>query len=248
MQGLIPQLKEQTPLRGFFICPKCQKKLQGSKCKGRHKYYHYYHCEAQCKFRINSEIANELFIEDLNKYQPIAEVKKLYSSILYETHRDLANNAGEQKRRLVEQIKDFELRLSNARDLLLTSKIEADDYKLMKEDYGARIANLERELSTVTKDKHSIEELLVKGVDNLIKLSDSYLKRDLSDARSLIGLVYPENFTIHENKVQTTRVNKIVESIYLINKQLKAKKNGTKDYFYLLSREVTSTGFKPVTF
>ncbi|MEN2416137.1 recombinase family protein [Flavobacterium mesophilum] len=236
------------PLRGFFICPKCQKKLQGSKCKGRHKYYHYYHCEARCKFRINSEIANELFIEDLNKYQPIVEVKKLYSSILYETHRDLANNAGEQKRRLVEQIKDYELRLSNARDLLLTSKIEADDYKLMKDDYGARIANLERELSTVTKDKHSIEELLIKGVDNLIKLSDSYLKRDLSDARSLIGLVYPENFTIHENKVQTARVNKIVESIYLINKQLKAKKNGTKDDFYLLSREVTSTGFKPVTF
>ena len=127
------------------------------------------------------------------------------------------------------------------RDLLLTSKIEADDYKLMKDDYGARISNLERELSTVTKDKHSIEELLIKGVDNLIKLSDSYLKRDLSDARSLIGLVYPENFTIHENKVQTARVNKIVESIYLINKQLKEKKNGTKDDFYLLSREVTST-------
>ncbi|WP_143394932.1 hypothetical protein [Flavobacterium sp. 2] len=93
--------------------------------------------------------------------------------------------------------------------------------------------------STVTKDKHSIEELLIKGVDNLIKLNDSYLKRDLSDARSLIGLVYPENFTIHENKVQTARVNKIVESIYLINKELKAKKNGTKDDFYLLSREVT---------
>lgn len=221
--------------------PKCQKKLQGSKCKGRHKYYNYYHCEAQCKFRINTEIANELFVDELNKYQPIAEVKKLYSSLLYETHRDLANNAGEQKRRLVEQIKDYELRLSNARDLLLTSKIEADDYKLMKNDYAVRIANLESELSSVANDKHSIEELVIKGVDNLIKLNDTYLKRDLSDARSLIGLVYPENFTIRENKIQTARVNKIVESIYLINKELKAKKNGTKDDFYLLSREVTPT-------
>ena len=229
------------PLRGFFICPKCHKKLQGSKCKGRHKHYHYYHCEAQCKFRINSEIANELFIENLKKYQPVPEIKKIYSSVLYETHRELADNAGEQKRRLLEQIKDYELRLSNARDLLLTSKIDADDYKLMKEDYGLRITNLERELSSIAKDKNSIETLLDKGIDNLIKINQAYLDMDLSDARGLIGLVYPENFTIHENKVQTARVNKIVEPIYMINKELEDKKNGAKDDFYLLSRRVTST-------
>ncbi|WP_379702942.1 hypothetical protein [Flavobacterium panici] len=76
----------------------------------------------------------------------------------------------------------------------------------------------------------------------------AYADMDLSEARSLIGLVYPENFTIRENKIQTARVNKIVEGIYMINKELKTKKNGTKDDFYLLSHRVTSTGFKPVTF
>ncbi|WP_345158849.1 hypothetical protein [Flavobacterium ginsengisoli] len=152
------------------------------------------------------------------------------------------------KKRLLEQIKDYELRLSNARDLLLTSKIDSEDYKLMKEDYAVRITNLERELSNVVKDKHSIEMLLDKGIENLIKINRAYEDMDLSEARSLIGLVYPENFTIRENKIQTARINKIVESIYLINNELRAKKNGTKDDFYLLSREVTSTGFKPVTF
>lgn len=60
-----PKIKTivEFPLRGFFVCPKCQKKLQGSKCKGRHKYYYYYHCEVQCKYRINSESANKLFTE-----------------------------------------------------------------------------------------------------------------------------------------------------------------------------------------
>lgn len=238
-----PKIKTivEFPLRGFFECPKCEKKLQGSKCKGRHKHYYYYHCEAQCKFRINSEVANELFAENFKKYQPLPEVKKLYTSLLYETHRELANSAGEMKRRLLEQIKDYELRLSNARDLLLTSKIDPDDYKLMKEDYAVRITNLERELSNVVKDKHSIEMLLDKGIENLIKLNRAYADMDLSEARSLIGLVYPENFTIRENKIQTARINKIVESIYLINNELRIKKNGTKDDFYLLSREVTPT-------
>ncbi|WP_163407113.1 hypothetical protein [Flavobacterium ajazii] len=230
-----------SALRGFIICPKCQKKLQGSKCKGRHKHYYYYHYEASCKYRINSENANRLFVENLKKYQPIPEVKKLYTSLLYETHRDLSNSAGEQKRRLAEQIKDYEIRLGNARDLLLSLKIDPDDYKVMKEDYHERITNLERELSMVVNEKHSIEELLNKGVDNLIKLNETYADRDLSDKRSLIGLIYPENFTIRENKIQTARVNKIIESICLINRELRAKKNGTKDDFYLLSRRVTST-------
>lgn len=161
--------------------------------------------------------------------------------MLYETHRDLVNTAGEKKRRIAEQIKDYESRLGNARDLLLSLKIEPDDYKVMKEDYNERIANLERELSLVANEKHSIEELLNKGVDNLIMLNDTYANRDLSDKRSLIGLIYAENFTIRENKIQTARVNKVIESIYFINKELRAKKNGTKDDFYLLSRRVTST-------
>jgi site-specific DNA recombinase len=160
----------------------------------------------------------------------------------------LSDNAGEKKRKLLEQIKDYEVRLGNARDLLLTLKIDPDDYKMIKDDYNERITNLERELSAVVTDKHSIEGLLVKGVDNLIMLNDSYADIDLSDKRTLIGLIYPENFTIHENKIQTARVNKIVESIYLINSELDHIKNGTKDDFYLLSRRVTSTGFKPVTF
>jgi hypothetical protein len=118
----------------------------------------------------------------------------------------------------------------------------------MKEDYGLRITNLERELSSIAKDKNSIETLLDKGIDNLIKINQAYLDMNLSDARGLIGLVYPENFTIHENKVQTARVNKIVESIYMINKELGDKKNGTKDDFYLLSRRVTSTGQISINF
>lgn len=70
---------------------------------------------------------------------------------------------------------------------MLTSKIDPDDYKLIKEGYGLRITNLERELSSVTKDKHSIEELLNKGIDNLIKMNQAYVDMDLSEARSLIG-------------------------------------------------------------
>ncbi|AWG25854.1 hypothetical protein FK004_11790 [Flavobacterium kingsejongi] len=146
-----------------------------------------------------------------------------------------------------EQIKDLESKLSKARDLLLSMEIDPVDYKIMKEYYGNRISKLESQLSDVGNDKHSIEELLNRGFDNLINLTNIYLNGSLAEARDLIGLIYPENFTIRETQIQTTRTNKIVESIYLINNELRAKKNGTKEDFSSLSRKVTSTGFKPVT-
>ncbi len=245
------RLKIQTlaefPLRGFINCPQCGKKLSGSKCKGRSKYYYYYHCENKCKYRINSDFANDLFIQDLKKYEPISEIKKLYTAILVETHRDLTDNAIEKKRRILEQIKDYENRLSNARDLLSTMQIESSDYKMMKDDYGNKIRKLELEFSNIANDKKGIQELLNQGIENFIKLNNSYINSSLAEARDLIGLIYPENFTIRGTHLQTARINKIIESIYLINNELIAKKNGTKERFFSLSREVTLTGFKPVT-
>jgi DNA invertase Pin-like site-specific DNA recombinase/transcription elongation factor Elf1 len=187
---------EEFPLRGFFTCPKCGKKLLGSKCKGRTKYYYYYHCVSECKYRINSEVANELFVENLKAYEPLHEVKKIYAAVLIETHRDLTDNAREMKRRILEQVKNYENRLSNARDLLSTMQIDPSDYRLMKLDYSEKISKLEYELSEISSDKQSIAGLLNSGIENLIRLNNSYNDASLADARELIGLIYPENFTI----------------------------------------------------
>jgi DNA invertase Pin-like site-specific DNA recombinase/transcription elongation factor Elf1 len=224
---------EEFPLRGFFTCPKCGKKLLGSKCKGRTKYYYYYHCVSECKYRINSEVANELFVENLKAYEPLHEVKKIYAAVLIETHRDLTDNAREMKRRILEQVKNYENRLSNARDLLSTMQIDPSDYRLMKLDYSEKISKLEYELSEISSDKQSIAGLLNSGIENLIRLNNSYNDASLADARELIGLIYPENFTIRGEQVQTTRINKVIKSIYMINNELMRKKTGQKRIFSL---------------
>ena len=157
------------------------------------------------------------------------------------------NNAQEVKSKILAKIKDYEYRLSNGRDLLSSLQIDASDYRSMKVDYTDKISKLEHELSEISNDRQSIDGLLNCGIDNLIKLNVNYNNASLAEARDLIGLIYPENFTIRGNQVQTTRINKVIESIYMINSELCRKKNGTKESFFSLSRKVTLTGFKPVT-
>lgn len=239
---------ENFPLRGFIMCPQCGRKLTGSKCKGRHKYYYYYHCDKQCKYRINSELANEKFIEVLNKYKPLPQIKKLYSAVLLEAYREHTGFVASEKQKILTQISEYEKKLSVARNLLVTEKIDVEDYNLMKNEYSTIIQKLEAQLGETNDDRSNIESLMNQGVENLIRLGTAYEKSNLVESRDLIGLIYPENFTFRGNDFQTARVNEIMRCIYLVNSELEAKKNGTKDDFYLLSRVVTSTGFKPVTF
>jgi site-specific DNA recombinase len=200
-----------------------------------------------CKYRINSEIANEIFITNLKKYAPLQSVKKLYMSLILESYNSDTSVAKVEKVDLVAQITNYEKRLSHARELLVTEKIDADDYQKMKMEYGQIINRLEIKLNTISDDKQSIEGLLNTGIDRLMQLNLAYSNANLAEARELIGLIYPENFTFRNNQFQTARVNEIASRIYLINSNLSNKKNGTKENIFSLSRKVTLTGFKPVT-
>lgn len=245
-----PKIKtiENFPLRGFFLCPQCGQKLTGSKCKGRSKYYYYYHCDKDCRWRINSEVVNKIFKEYLNKLKPLAEVKKLYTAVLLEAYREHTGMVANEKKKSLEQIAVYEKKLSVARNLLVTEKIDPEDYNLMKAEYNAIINKLEKEIGNVEDDRANIEQLTNSGLENLLKLGETFENGTLADSREMIGLIFPENFTFEEKKIRTVRINEMVNCIYLVNNRLRAKKNGTKDDIFLLSRVVTSTGFKPVTF
>ncbi|MBA0883115.1 hypothetical protein [Flavobacterium undicola] len=168
-------------------------------------------------------------------------------SLILESYNSNTSVAKEEKSELLTQITNYEKRLSNARELLVTQQIDSDDYQKMKSEYGQIINRLEIKLNNISDDKQSVEGLLNMGIDRLIQLNFAYANANLSEARDLIGLIYPENFTFRNNQFQTARVNEVAGRIYLINSELGDEKNGTKEAFSSLSREVTLTGFKPVT-
>jgi len=215
-------------LRGFFLCPKCGQKLTGSKCKGRNKYYYYYHCDKVCKWRVNSEIANKVFKDHLNKFKPLEEVKKLYTAVLLEGYREHTGVIAGEKKKSLEQIAVYEKKLSVARNLLVAEKIDAEDYNLMKIEYNAVISKLEKDIGNVEDDRVSIEQLTTTGLENLLKLGEAFDGGTLADSREIIGLIFPENFTFSENKIRTARVNEMVNCIYLVNNRLRAKKKRDK--------------------
>ena len=238
---------EELPLRGFLICPKCAKILSGSKSKGRNRYYSYYHCFGGCTHRFRAESVNEQFINELQKYLPRPEYTKLYTVLIAEAYKEQTKGIQGEKRQLLAQIKDYENRLSKARELVVTNQIDSSDYREMKSDYGGMVTKLEAKLSGIINEKEDIEGLLNQGIDNLLRLSTSYEGGTFVECRGLIGSIYPENLTFNGTGFRTTRINEAVQLIYLINNEIDGNKKGTKKNISSLSLVVGNEGFEPPT-
>jgi site-specific DNA recombinase len=164
---------------------------------------------------VNSEIANKIFKDHLNKFKPLEEVKKLYTAVLLEGYREHTGLVANEKKKSLEQIATYEKKLSVARNLLVSEKIDPEDYNLMKIEYNAVISNLEKEIGNVEDDRTTIEHLTTTGLENLLKLGEAFDGGTLADSRGLIGLIFPENFTFQEKKIRTARVDEMVNCIYL---------------------------------
>ena len=161
---------------------------------------------------MNSEIANKVFKDHLNKFKPLEEVKKLYTAVLLEGYREHTGVIAGEKKKSLEQIAVYEKKLSVARNLLVTEKIDAEDYNLMKIEYNAVISKLEKDIGNVEDDRVSIEHLTTTGLENLLKLGEAFDGGTLADSREIIGLIFPENFTFSENKIQHDTLMNVLKS------------------------------------
>jgi site-specific DNA recombinase len=237
----------ELPLRGFLTCPECGKVLSGSKSKGRNQYYAYYHCFKGCPHRSNADEVNQMFIKELLKYAPKKEYKRVYSIIIVEAYKELTKERQNEKAQLLNQIKDYEGRLSKARELLMTNQIDSADYRDIKSDYGDTLARLQAKYSGLDSDQDDIEKLLNQGIENLFRIYSINDNSQFVACRDLIGSIYPENLTYDGVGFRTTRINEAVQLMYLINKQLDSNKKETNQNISDLSLMVGDEGFEPPT-
>ena len=238
---------ENLPLRGFLICPKCGKLLTGSTSKGHTKYYTYYHCTTGCTCRFNADTVNKEFVYELKKFIPRPEVEDLYKITLTEAWYDQTSHVQNDRVQILEQIRELESRLSNARDLVASKQIDPADFREMKSDYNGKLEKLEAKLAGCNNDHVDFSDLLNMGLKNLFRLDSIYGTGDTEKRREVISSMYPEKLTFDGDRLRTTRVNEAARLIYSLDKGLSENKNRTNGNNSYLSCQVGKTGFEPAT-
>ncbi len=123
---------ENFPLRGFLVCPKCNRMLTGSGSKGRNRVHYYYHCIAVCGCRFKADLVNDCFVSELKQFVMQPAVVPLFNKILKDTYRRRHIISYDNNKKITEEIKRVEERITKGRELLLTGDIDGSDYKRIK--------------------------------------------------------------------------------------------------------------------
>jgi len=152
---------------------------------------------------------------------------ELYKQVVCDTFGDNKKNFDETRKQLVAEISDQNNMLTKIRTLLLSDDIDVADYKIMKSKCEEKIIRLEaqlKELKDQANAKTDVSDIVDEALKRFKKLTELYSNGDIEAKRYIIGSIFPEKWTILENKGRTGKVNLAAQLIYQINSLLSHKK------------------------
>ena len=241
--------KEELPLRGFLLCPKCNNKLTGSASKGcKGGKYFYYHCTSKCGVRFKAESLNLKLIEN---FKSITLNKKALNYIYEGAKNTFKLNQVDftsEKKNIETEIKKYSDRISNARRLMLDGEIESSDYKEIKEEYEPKIHELSQKIKDYQSADLNLNEYLEFYFSLAKTLDRHYLQMDLEGKQQLISSMYPQNIVFEKENSRTNEMNYAIGLLHNTDVRFKKIKNGQEAKICNLSALVAETRLELVTF
>ena len=240
---------ENLPLRGFLYCPECNRTLTGSASKGRPGYYYYYHCKWPCRVRFNADDINKEFEGELRRFIPKPGRAEVFRQIILDVSGKSTYEADRNK--IIANISEQQNQLTRLRALLLKEDIDIADYKIMKRGCEEKLLRLEAELKRIKTEATNVldlEAIVAQALEKLKNIDKLYKSADIEGKRHIIGSIYPEKWSIKENKDRTDKVNLAALLIYQINNGLGHKKAGVRSKIRTYSGKVPGAGVEPARF
>jgi site-specific DNA recombinase len=232
------RINPSFPLKGFLLCPECQRPLTASVCKGRSERYAYYHCISPCKGRYRLEEAETSFLSFLKGISLDKPVLELLNVIIKEQLKKqlIDSKLGPKHYEKVKLITD---KLIKIQDLFIDGLMDKTEYAQAKKRYQDILDELELLERNQNKQKE-IFETYKNGLSKLQNFDKQYINSDIHNKRLLTGLIFPNKFGFQNKKVQTADINPLLLKISSVNKGFQSKKKRDKPSFEDLSRLVNS--------
>ena len=238
--------KEELPLRGFLICPRCGKRLCGSASTGGSGLKHfYYHCTKGCKERVKAFEVNDKFSEFLKTIIFKEEIQELYQEIIADEFDTNSDEKRSGKKALLDEIQINRERLNKAQQMMLDGSISPQDYKEIKARYEPVIDGLVRKHLDSGQEASELKKYLKKGLQIIKSLDLVYDRAPLVLKQRLIRSICIENLRFQENRVRTGKINRLINVISRFCKGYSltadCSRSSEEDQFTIVARE----GFEP---
>jgi site-specific DNA recombinase len=235
--------RKELPLRGFLVCPACNRNLTGSSSKSRNGDYHlYYHCQNSCKIRFKAGLLhNELDIY-LKSLTIPSEISDLYMVILKDTFKSNEGDRKKQIQGLKERICDQEEKISRCDEMLLNREIDRETHQRMIPKLKEEVAVLRKKIELQESSETGFMKYCRFGIPLLSNLSGLYMKASMEIKQKLLGSIFPAKLHFREDSYRTTPLNPALALILQKNKVLENEKTGQILFEESLSGDVPMRG------
>jgi site-specific DNA recombinase len=214
-------LKTTFYLRGFLICPICDRKLCGSFSRGSTKRYPYYHCQGKCKTRINALFLNECYQCKLQQLVLSGKAVELFKCILEDWNANTQKTEYLKSRNLVERkLNDEESILSKARKLFVSDILKFDDYNKLKKEYQVNSKCLKSELRDINTKLMAIDKQSQLGERSFVEILRKFTSWDVADQKQLVNLILPDKVDFQTGDI-TLRLHSGLSKILSLKRQVK---------------------------
>lgn len=216
-------------LRGFILCPFCQRPMTGSWSRGRTKMYRFYRCNTQSCVRHNKSVSGDRLDEDFKKLlgviYPKVGAMQLTKAVLLDLWEKRVQTLDSQQARIERQLTDtrkqidvLSARVVKAMDEKLASVYEEQIIKCQKES-----ESLQEKLQTLGVSAVSFEtalETVFGFIKNPLVIWES---GDINAKRLTLKLVFAEKLAYHPKfgfeTAQKSRFVGLFETISANNSQ-----------------------------
>jgi site-specific DNA recombinase len=248
--GISIATPNELVLRGFLKCPKCDRALTGSSSKGRTTRTTYYHCTSACKTRFRADKVNSAFSRDLLDYLPKNGYAEIFAQTIADAYQNQMCSVLDERKNFIQQINQQNKKIERARELLLDNCLDATDFRTVKSECNTIIERLEgrlNEINSRNKKSLDIKPIAKIAMENLKNLDVFYKNSSPEGKRYLISCIFTDKLVFDGDRHRTTQVNEIASHIYLINKELEGKKNGSKSSEKTPDHQGWLMGLEPTT-
>lgn len=190
-------------LRGFILCPFCQRPMTGSWSRGRTKMYRFYRCNTQSCVRHNKSVSGDRLDEDFKKLLKIVYPKtgaiQLAKAVLLDLWEKRVQTLDSQQARIERQLADtrkqidvLSARVVRAMDEKLARVYEEQIIKCQKENEG-----LQEKLRLLGVSSVSFETALGVVFEFLKNPLVIWESDDINAKRLTLKLVFAEKLAYH---------------------------------------------------
>ena len=204
--------KNTFPLKGMVRSAKTGKPLSASLIKKQYVYYHT-HARDRTKtenIKIGQRDILSWFDDKIDLYTPTPEVKKWLMEGLWEAHRDQFERISREKKRIVRELEDIDVKMSNLIDMRASGELMSDGFKMKQREYIDAEKDLKKELEDIIKLDDSILTSINEAVELWTNLSGIWKTTDEAWKAEIVKHIAVElfvdesvNLYVKENPILT---------------------------------------------